>query len=283
MVIEQPSFPRTSDPFDKNVPYYIKDADVPAVSSAARKVLEEYSGVPPAEVQSHVLKVRECAWQIHPFPCIGSVRFLDFSLSTMPSYKTIIASLSKTNDPTTLLDVGCCFGQDLRKLIVDGAPASQVVGVDLRPEFIDLGYELFLDRATFDGRFVAGDVFDKTPGNSLEALEGTISFVHVTHFFHLFDREQQVAAASRLVRFLKDEPGTVILGRQLGAENPGAHEHRAGTNGMAYSHDQESFQKFWGEVGAVTKTPWKLDTSMETVMLNGMPLLILNFEATRLA
>ena len=45
---------------NKNVPYYIKDADLPDQPPLVRKLLEEYSKIPAAQVQSHVLEV---VWQ----------------------------------------------------------------------------------------------------------------------------------------------------------------------------------------------------------------------------
>ena len=67
---------------------------------------------------------RERAWQILPFPCIGHMRFLDFSLTTVPSYDSIFSSFSGKDDLKTFLDAGCCLGQDVRKSVVDGAPGS---------------------------------------------------------------------------------------------------------------------------------------------------------------
>ena len=74
------------------------------------------------------------------------MRFLDFSLARMPSYDKILARLCDPAAPAKLLDVGCCFGQDLRRLVVDGAPSENLVGLELKPQFLSLGYDLFADR-----------------------------------------------------------------------------------------------------------------------------------------
>ena len=223
---------------------------------------------------------RERAWQIFPFPCIGRMRFLDFSLSTMPSYDKVLSSISSKEDPKTLLDVGCCFGQDLRKLVIDGAPGSQLVGVELKPEFIDLGYDLFMDRKTYKGRFVAGDIFEDTPGSAVKALDGTIDIVHIASFLHLFGWDEQLKAAVRLVKFLKRKPGTIILGRQLGSSKPGEYPHPASAAGVTYLHDQKTFRKLWTEVERQTTTRWKLETSMESVVMKGSTVELLYLEAT---
>lgn len=80
---------------------------------------------------------RDRAWDIFPYPCIGQCRFLDLSISLSPLYPTILHRLKESN--STFLDIGCCFAQDIRKLVSDGAPSKNILGADLRLEFIDLG------------------------------------------------------------------------------------------------------------------------------------------------
>ena len=207
--------------------------------------------------------------------------FLDFSLSTMPSYDRILRTLSNKDDPKTLLDFGCCFGQDVRKLLLDGAPASHVVGVELKAEFIDLGYDLFKDRDSFQGRFIAGDILDDAPGSAVNALNGTIDIVHVALVLHLFGWDGQLKAALRLVSLLKNQPGTVVLGRQVGSSEPGEYRHAAAAAGVMYKHDGHTFRKLWDEIEEQTGTKWKVEASLESVgMLDGLEE-FLCFEVTR--
>lgn len=49
------------------------------------------------------------------------------------------------NVARTFLDLGTCLGQDVRKLIFDGAPVDSVYGTDLLAEFVEIGYDLFRD------------------------------------------------------------------------------------------------------------------------------------------
>jgi hypothetical protein len=32
-------------------------------------------------------------------------------------------------------DIGCCFGQDTRQLILDGVPANSITSTDLTPDY----------------------------------------------------------------------------------------------------------------------------------------------------
>ncbi|TDZ44938.1 Methyltransferase trt5 [Colletotrichum trifolii] len=154
-----------------------------------------------------------------------------------------------------LLDLGTCGGQALRQLTHDGADSSRLFGVDLRPEFLDIGYDLFQDKGRFHATLVAGNVLDPADAN-LTALNGRVSIVWANAFFHLFDWKQQVAAATRIVGFLR--PGirdALVFGRHLGSVEPKESEDRGRTR---FLHDQGSFQRLWDEVGEKTGTRWRV-------------------------
>lgn len=52
--------------------------------------------------------------QQFPYPCIGSFRFLDFSIPQSPVYPEILQRLKSGEK---LLDIGCAVGQELRQLV----------------------------------------------------------------------------------------------------------------------------------------------------------------------
>ncbi|KAJ6184791.1 hypothetical protein N7519_006092 [Penicillium mononematosum] len=54
-------------------------------------------------------KIRDEAWKIHAYPCIGLSRFLNFSIRLSPVYTQVP---DRIREGRTLLDLGCCFGQD---------------------------------------------------------------------------------------------------------------------------------------------------------------------------
>lgn len=49
-----------------------------------------------------------------PYPCIGMFRFLDLSIPSSPYYNEVIERLRAGE---IFLDLGCCFGQELRQLV----------------------------------------------------------------------------------------------------------------------------------------------------------------------
>jgi hypothetical protein len=150
------------------------------------------------------------------------------------------------------------MGQALRQLVFYGADTTRVYGSDLQQNFIDLGYELFKDRETLSSQFVAGDMLNPAD-EGLRQLDGKMTMVHAQSFFHLFDRNQQLAVAQRIVGFIK--PGTknaMVYGRHIGSIKPG--EMRTSRRTW-FLHDQGSFQKLWDEVGDRTGTRWRVEVT----------------------
>ena len=177
--------------------------------------------------------------------------------------------------PQTLLDLGCCLAQDLRKLVFDGVPSENLYGLDVERRFVDIGYELFRDAASLKSRFVVQDMLASDtekdhdvnggdfPGGEvatsatppelipLAALENRVSIIVANSFFHLYSYTDQLRLAKRVVRLLSPERGSLILGRQVGSSQPG--EYNAVDNkGTRYSHDVASFRQFWEKVAEET-------------------------------
>lgn len=120
--------------------------------------------------------------------------------------------------------MGCCFGQEIRRLAADGAPSENLYGSDLRPEFFELGYEFFRDRDTLKSKFIAADIFD--PNSALKELDGKIDILYAGSFLHLFGYEQQLEVSIRIAKLLKEKPGSLLVGRQVGNVEAGEKPHR---------------------------------------------------------
>ncbi len=159
------------------------------------------------------------------------------------------------------LDLGCCFGQDLRKLAADGAPSEHLYGSDLRPEFFALGYDLFRDKSTLKSKFLVGDVFDAS--SPLSELDGKIDIIYAASFLHLFGYEDQVNVCKRMVKLLKGKKDSVVLGRQVGHANGGEHPQRNDPTKTRWRHNEESFRKMWYEVGELTGSKWRVEVDSE--------------------
>ncbi|KAF8732671.1 hypothetical protein AX14_004106 [Amanita brunnescens Koide BX004] len=182
-----------------------------------------------------------------------------------------ILQLAKERKDAILLDVGCCFGNDLRKAVADGWPVENVIGFDLRKEFWNFGHDLFLDTPeTFPAGFVAGDIFDpsmivpRSPFympdlplltahappelrslTSLTPLQGRASAIFLCAFFHLFDEAKQLQLARQLASLISPLPGSVIFGAHITMLVNGMRNLESAPSSKAFCHSPESWKELW--------------------------------------
>ncbi|KAI1172928.1 methyltransferase [Nemania sp. FL0916] len=237
-------------------------APKPILHWPARQLLEQYSGIHPSEMVDELIKFRDRAWNTYPFPCVGLFDFIDLALSTRNRlYPRLLYRLQAG---ATLLDIGCCLGQDIRKLVFDGVPAENVAGAELRQGFIDLGYELFRDKKTLASKMYQANVLDDSSVGPWPQLEGTFDVVNFSMVLHVFPRDEQISMFERGVKVLKTEKlGTTILGTACGGDEPSV-EMWYGTPVMI--HNPETFQKLIEEVGEKTGTKWKVEVALDNYM-----------------
>ncbi|KAJ5788331.1 hypothetical protein N7457_003321 [Penicillium paradoxum] len=242
-------------------PWY--EPELTEAPEPAKTLLEKYSKIPPNQVVEHVKKVRREIGTFanpnfqFPYPCIGSFRFLDLSIPQSPLYPEILERLKSGQK---LLDVGCAVGQELRQLVFDGVHSENLYASDLRQDFYDIGYDLFNDHDTLKAQFIVADIFDDN-SDLVKKLTDKIDIVNAASFFHLFNWDQQVLVAKRLVGILHDKPDSLIIGRQVGRVDPPSPEEQAA--GGHYRHDPATWKKLWEQVGAETGTQWEVETWME--------------------
>jgi len=221
-------------------------------------------------LKDHIINIQKKAYSIYPYPCIQRFGFTKLRIFRAPAYKRVL-ELGRTRENPILLDIGCCFGNDVRKVIADGYPARSVIASDLRQEFWELGHELFKSTPeSFAVPFIAGDVFDPAlvesgppfylpPENeapaltsltSLNPLKGHISVIHASAFFHLFNEEKQLQVAKILAGLLSPLPGSMIFGQHLGRPEKGVKTELFGKGGRSiFCHSPRSWEAMWdGEV-----------------------------------
>ncbi|KAL3441674.1 hypothetical protein BJX65DRAFT_322106 [Aspergillus insuetus] len=244
-------------------------ASVTTINPAAQSMLENYSGLTAEEVLPHVLAVRDEAFGIFPYPCIGQMRFLTCHLARLPFYQHVLARL-RASPANGFLDAGCCVGQELRHLVYAASiPASQLYGFDLEPEFFAMGYKLFRDNAdTFPATFVSGNlgVSDEgwAAGEIVGKVKGKVDVVWAGSLLHFWDYGGQVRGVERLIGLTRGGPGTVVCGRQMGSMVAGVYELTGLMDGtMHYRHNVESLQGLWREVEAKTGTKWEVQAELE--------------------
>ncbi|KAF2659796.1 hypothetical protein K491DRAFT_590343 [Lophiostoma macrostomum CBS 122681] len=237
--------------------WLIKD---PNLQPDARELFEKYSKIPPDDVVRYITEVRDKAFKVFPYPCLGHWGFIELTTRQSPQFGEALERI-KAGDK--YLDIGCCVGQDIRKLTYEGAPSENMYGSDLRKEFMDIGYELFRDQDTLKATFIAADIFD--PDSDLRSLDGKIDIVNAGSFFHLWEYDDQVKAAKRVVALLKPQPGSLIMGRQVGNVNAGA---SAKSNTSRFRHSPETWSTLWKRVGEETGTQWDVNAYFTEIDLS---------------
>ncbi|KAF9466489.1 hypothetical protein BDZ94DRAFT_170819 [Collybia nuda] len=218
------------------------------------------------ELKKHIIAVQEKAYEIHGYRCIRRFGFTQFKISRLPAYQNVLR-LGRERPGGILLDIGCCFGNDIRKAVADGWPVNGVIASDLHKGFWDLGHELFRTTpTTFPVPFVPGDAFDpahiaprepfyqrpEIPHRpldeltSLTPLQGHISAIHASAFFHLFDESKQLELARILATLLSPLPGSLIFGLHGGKPQKGFRtEVKNNAGSYMFCHSPESWRELW--------------------------------------
>ena len=123
---------------------------------------------------------------------------------------------------------------------MDGALAENLIGLELEQDLIDLGYELFRDKATLKSKFIAGDIFAPS---ACGLHDQSFDIVHAGALLHLFTWDEQVEALSSIVRLLRPKPGSLIFGRQTGVEVPGPMKFPNTKSGEIYRNSVTTFNE----------------------------------------
>ncbi|KAI0545618.1 hypothetical protein F4679DRAFT_560611 [Xylaria curta] len=255
---------KVQSPEGKDVGWFFPKPDL---QWPARQLLEQYGGYIPSEMAAEVTKFRDRAWDTFPFPCLGTFEFLDLTLSTRN--RVYPRLLSRLQAGATFLDVGCCLGQDIRKLIFDGVPAENVAGAELRQGYIDLGYDLFRDRETLASEMHQANVLDDPTVAPWPQLLGRFDIVNFSFVLHCFSRDKQVVMFEQGIRVLKaGKLGTTIMGMASGANE----SHMSMWHGEGvFIHNPETFRNLIQEVEEKTKTKWKVEVELDNYINHSEP------------
>jgi SAM-dependent methyltransferase len=185
-------------------------------------------------------------------------QFLDLGMMATDVYQEV---LERVQQGEKFLDLGCCFGQEIRQLVLDGAPSANTYGSDLWGDFLTISYELFKDKDRLQTTFVAADIFDDA--SPLTELAGRMNIIHAAAFFHLFGLEDQERIGVRIVQLLAPQPGSLIIGRQTGGENPGEYSRANDKGGRAsFRHNAQSWEDLWRRVGEKTGSRWSVEADL---------------------
>ncbi|KAJ6466925.1 hypothetical protein C8R45DRAFT_1020477 [Mycena sanguinolenta] len=251
----------TKPPVDESLLFKMNDEDFTFIK--AQSGIEDLDAL-----KKHIIAVQTKAYDLYGHMCIRRFSFTRPKISAFPMYEHALELGRKG----IVLDLGCCFGTDIRKCWSDGVPVQNLVASDLRPVFWNLGHELFQSTPeTFPVAFLAGDALDAdfleptapldSPSEvpdfvpslssltSLTPLCGHVSVIHITAVFHLFFEPQQMQLARALAGLLSPAPGSLILGSHIGRRTKGFNKRAIGSGGHhMFCHSPESWRELWEEV-----------------------------------
>ncbi|KAJ7485682.1 hypothetical protein FB451DRAFT_1230723 [Mycena latifolia] len=236
--------------------------------------VREQTGIQdPNALKKHILAIQAKAYDLYGYPCIHRFEFARPRISTLPAYRKVLA-LGREREGAILLDLGCCFGTDIRQAASDGFPVKNLIASDLHPEFWKLGHELFRSTPeTFPVPFLVGDAMDSNflePSNvlvtppevvapapplaslaNLTPLRGHIAAIHISCVFHLFLEPEQLHLVRALAGLLSPMRGSVIFGCHVGRREKGFREASQGiciAGRSMFCHSPESWRGMWEEV-----------------------------------
>ena len=201
---------------------------------------------------------RDKSFKIWSYACIGQMRFLTYNLSLLPFHQTI---LNRLRSGDKFVDAGCCFGQEIRYLVQDGAPAAQLYGFDLESAFIKCGFELFRDQDRLQSTFAHGDILapaGTSQRGTLDKLNAVGDIVFASSFLHVWDWDEMILAAKGLVAMTQPRPGSTVVGKQLGSYKAGRYKMPT-SSGYNYRHNADSIKRFWDQVGRETDSSWTVE------------------------
>ena len=152
--------------------------------------------------------------------------------------------------------------------MADGVSPEVLYGSDYFAENEDVGHQLFRDVDRFQGRFIAGDIFDESPESALEKTSGSWDVVSINMFLHMFDWPTQLRACKRILKLLMNKKGSIVIGAQTGSiyardfhvKPPIVAE---GEEKTLFRQNLETFQQMWETVGADEGVQLKIEVEYD--------------------
>lgn len=111
----------------------------------------------------------------------------------------------------------------------------------------------FVMKTVFQNRFIPGDLFDESSDSALEATKGTWDVIVIVMLLHVFDWNDQMRAAERILDLLSLKSGSMIIGAQTATTKPGKQVLsppfvQPGKGKIVYRQGRETFVQMWKEI-----------------------------------
>ena len=208
------------------------------LSTETQEFLESYTKESIFEIMKKSKYFRKKALEVSDYRCIKHNLFMRPAMIKHPIFKTDIKPLLASSN-TNVLDIGCCFGADLRYILYCGCSKEQIFGVDINAQLIDLGFDFFSDRDSLKDRFIAMDVLAKNGNTFIEtALKMSkgkaFDIIFLGNIFHLLTEDECKLLTQIVFKLIEPQKG-IIFGSCIGADINGIYSRTGRAN--RYLHE----------------------------------------------
>jgi len=154
-----------------------------------------------------------------------------------------------------VLDVGCCMGTDIRKMIFDKLinieSGDTVIGIDIAPEFFQIGFEIFEDEDQVRDKFFPCDLLDSAQYELFCKARGPFNLVYCGSVIHLLEKEQTVNLVKAIFGLMSS--GGIFFGRTASSSTgqPVLSEHKERKQNR-YLHTGDSLKELLENIGFVS-------------------------------
>eukprot|EP00960_Hanusia_phi_P067560 766655-Hanusia_phi.AAC.4 len=201
----------------------------------------------------------------HTYRCIQTMSFLKPKVQNLSAYPRILETFN-AQGCIKVADIGCCFGQETRKLIVDGIPPDMIWAVDVIDGYWKAGLDLYADNE--DSQQCISKVHtiftdpcaDNADENlSLNLLTADFDCIVLMFVFHVLSLKQSETLVQRMALMLKR--GGQVMGVCIGSD--AAREWHLTPDGKSsrYLHSTETLTQMFLHSGftdvVVTVQDWE--------------------------
>ncbi|EME27214.1 hypothetical protein Gasu2_19130 [Galdieria sulphuraria] len=210
------------------------------------EVLQLFPNFTKEDIIQKAREIREKSLSTDFYCCIDGLHFLKFGLKHNPFYGEVFqeGKLSELR----ILDIGCCFGVDIRGLILDGADINNVFGIDLSDSLISLGFELFGDAERLKGHFIEADATSKDFVNTVsEKTGGKFDLIILQLVLHTV-ADSGALLIQNVFRLLNT--GGKLIGCTLGTEEDLDEELKVGVGRRRrFIHSERTLSRLFSSCG----------------------------------
>ncbi|KAJ3318261.1 hypothetical protein HDV06_000704 [Boothiomyces sp. JEL0866] len=186
--------------------------------------IQSYCGIDNEEANKRVLEtIKTVEATLHVYGCVRAGLFGKAFIHLHPKYKEIAARF--TNSDFKLLELGCCFGTDIRKMISDGLRQDSVTVSDLTDGYWNVGAKVL-----FKDDLKVKSVFTDFATDPVIGLEPGFDVISAQAILHVLSKPQVEQFLKNCFKFLNTDG--ILFGTCGGSEVAKDWEEPTPTKGL---------------------------------------------------